>query len=364
MTVPGFTTEELARLFNSIPPEQRQQLIDNWKEPGVKPLREAIPKGRGRIEPAEYLARVRQAQKSGMQSFALLAGAQVEKNTLMCVVGGGPSLKDTVHTLRKFARKGARVMAANKSHDFLLKQGIPVHYAVLLDPKEWVADYIDPMLPFRSDIAKRIGGVLPKYLIASQCHERTLAKFAGNPHAFLWHGAAGLGETKMLADEFKGTDGHSWACIPGPSVVGLRCVYLSHALGVGGVDLFGIDGSGVPSTNQPIDGKTKMDLYAYDKPFIDETWHEFTVKMSTGHEKTFVSNHHMARSVYEFEDMVLFWDRKIRAGEVEPFHLKVHGDPERFAIPFVAAGKFGIHANPAMNEKYRHKIVRPIEFGL
>lgn len=345
-TPPGFTPEEIKGLWSAIPEEGREQLIKTYRTPGPKPLRNAIPKGRGRIKPEEYLARVRRSMHMGFTPMTRLVQPPCEYGRTVCVVGGGPSLRKSAYWLRKMVNQGAHVMACNKSHDWCLNNGIPVHYSVLIDPKEWVADYVDPTL------AERKGFAPANFLIASQCHDKTLAKFRDVPTAYLWHAAAGLGEGDMLVSEFNKTGGWEWAMIPGPSVVGLRCVYILTGFRAANVVLFGIDGSAVPSKTQSIEGKTKLDLYAYEKPFVDETWHEFDIGTSTGHKRTFVANHHMARSVYEFEDMVLFFDKQIRAGKVPPFNLRVHGDPETSAIAFLAAAKFGIHANPNENARF------------
>jgi hypothetical protein len=210
-----------------------------------------------------------------------------------------------VGELRRLVKRGAKVIAVNKSHDWLLKRGIPCDYAVLLDPKDWVADYVDLKLA-GAKATRRVCGrywAAPKYLIASQCHERVIAKFVGRQDAYLWHAAAGLGESDVLKEEFAG---EMWASIAGASVVGLRAIGLAHGLGFRMMHLFGIDGS-----MKPPQGGEAPKLYAYDKPHVDPTWHPFEVKLKTGWSRVFLSNHHMARSVYEFEDAMREWDKQI-----------------------------------------------------
>lgn len=318
------------------------------KPKGPRNLRDVIPPGKGRVSADEYLDRVRRGQKLGMKS--LLQLLNVEKSgdwqnpSIVCIVGGGPSLQDEVGALRRLVKRGAKVLAVNKSHDWLLKRGLPCHYAVLLDPKEWVADYIDLDLSKSKEIRKRAGKLWAdtKYLIASQCHDKTLAKFKDHPRAYMWHAAAGLGESDMLKTEFAN---EYWVNIAGASVVGLRAVGIAHGLGLREMHFFGIDGSMKPDA----DGNAK--LYAYDKPNIDKTWQTFEVKLKSGWNRAFASNHHMARSVYEFEDSMKQWDRDIQRGSMEPFSVRVHGNPEHSAIAMVAAG-MGIHADPTENEKY------------
>ena len=351
-------------------------------------LRESIPAGKGRIDAAEYLARVRRGQLSGMQSMMRLIDAH--PGATVCIVGGGPTLQDNVGELRRLAKRGAIIIGVNKSHDWLLKRGLPCHYAMLLDPKEWVADYIT--LDISRETIQRAGKlwVEPRYLIASQCHDKTIEKFRTHPRAYLYHAGAGLGESKMLREEFPAPC--EWVNVPGASVSGLRAAFIAHGLGGRDLHLFGIDGSSKPPTEpearaiyaalveagmvkagdasyddilgmlfelarrrnklpEAVSDILKRHHYSYAKPHIDVTWCGFTVDLNTGWSRNFMANHHMSRAVYEFEDSMKDWDRLIRKGKLDPFRLRVHGDPEVSAIAMVAAG-MGVHFDVEQNEKY------------
>ncbi len=142
----------------------------------LRNLREVIPAGKGRVNAGEYLARVRRGQLSGMNSLALLVNSETSgdwrRPAEVCIAGGGPSLADEVGALRHLIKRGAKVIAVNKSHDWLLQRGLRCDYAVLLDPKEWVADYIDLRLATDKSIQRRSGKfwISPKYLCASSDH--------------------------------------------------------------------------------------------------------------------------------------------------------------------------------------------------
>jgi len=190
--------------------------------PRAGELRNAIPSGKGRIDTAEYLARVRRGQTCGMASFLHLASVEHSRDwqrpAVCAVIGGGPSLADELPALRRLIARGAKTIAVNKSHDWLLLRNLPCHYAVLLDPKDWVAGYIDLDLAARKraealrsgkfDKAARARVADPlrwaetRFLIASQCHDDVIAKFKDQPHAYMWHAAAGLGESEILKTEF------------------------------------------------------------------------------------------------------------------------------------------------------------------
>ena len=111
--------------------------------PPPRNLRDVIPPDKGRVDTSEYLVRVRRGQTFGMQSLLKLINCERSRDwrkpSIICIVGGGPSLADEVGALRRLIKRGAKVMAVNKSHDWLLKRGLPCDYAALLDPKEWVA---------------------------------------------------------------------------------------------------------------------------------------------------------------------------------------------------------------------------------
>lgn len=313
-------------------------------------LRDVIPAGKGRVDAQEYLSRIRRGQLCGMQSLLRLVNREHsgdwQSPSVVCIVGGGPSLPESVGNLRRLIKRGAKVLAVNKSHDWLLKRGLRCDYAALLDPKDWVSGYIDLDLAASKATKKKAGRYWadPKYLIASQCHEDTLDKFKGRNDAYLWHAAAGLGESEILRNEFPN---EMWVNIAGASVIGLRAVGLAHGLGFRAMHLFGIDGSMKPPQRE---GEAPA-LYAYDKPHIDPTWSPFEVKLTSGWRRAFLSNHHMARSVYEFEDSMRDWDAQIKALKMEPFNVWVHGNPEHSAIAMVAAG-MGVHADAAENERY------------
>ncbi len=324
--------------------------LGELQSPVPRNLREVIPAGKGRVDRDEYLTRLRRGQRRGMQSLLKLVAKEHSRDwrhpSVVCIIGGGPSLAEEVGALRRLVKRGAKVLAVNKSHDWLLKRGLRCDYAALLDPKDWVAGYIDLGLAADPATRRRAGKfwAAPKYLIASQCHDDVLEKFKGRSDAYMWHAAAGLGESEILKGEFPR---ELWVNIAGASVIGLRAVGLAHGLGFRKMHLFGIDGSMKP----PLIKGERPQLYAYDKPHIDRTWKAFEVKLNSGWARGFMANHHMARSVYEFEDSMRDWDKQICAGRMEPFNVVVHGDPEYSAIAMVAAG-MGVHADAWENEKY------------
>jgi len=228
--IPTFADVTLAPVAR---PQHSQKFRPPAKYAPPRDLRAVVPAGKGRVSSDEYLARVRRGQTAGMQSLLKLLDCENsgdwQRPAVVCIVGGGPSLSDEVGALRHLIKRGAKVLAVNKSHDWLLRRGLRCDYAALLDPKDWVADYIDLKLAGAKDTRKRAGKfwAAPKYLIASQCHDRVLEKFKGRADSYMWHAAAGLGESQMLRAEFPD---ELWVNIAGASVIGLRAVGLAHGL--------------------------------------------------------------------------------------------------------------------------------------
>ena len=83
---------------------------------GLVPLREMIPYTQGRAESWKLVEHVNAARARNWPTFK-----PFEFNgQSIAICGGGPSLGYTLHELRALQKKGAKVMAINRTHDFLL----------------------------------------------------------------------------------------------------------------------------------------------------------------------------------------------------------------------------------------------------
>jgi|GEM_PF-6533781 len=257
----------------------------------------------GRIALPEYLARVHAAQQSGLPSLTRWMGAGDGRALMIC--GGGPSLADVaqIKAIRALAKKGGRVWAVNKTHDFMLGKGIVPWAACLLDPMPWVAGYI----------AKPRRGVL--YAVASQCHADVFASLKGfAPH--VWHAGIDAEDGRgypldVLRQNYPGQD---WLVVPGPTTVGLRSIFVGYALGFRCFHLFGMDSS--------MHGGR---LHAYAKarpPDACEGW--VSLRTKDGEQK-FYTNSHMARQALDFEETMERIAGLVRDKAMEPIRVIVHG---------------------------------------
>ena len=278
-------------------------------------------KSMGRLLCWELIERTRDAMKLNLPDLSQLTGS--EKGSLL-IAGGGPSIKDDLKTIRKMHKK-AKILACNKTHDWLMARNIKPDYGCLLDPKEWVADYIKK--PHKKAI----------YLISGQCHAKVFQNLSKAKVA-LWHaGVDYYGEewpTKILRAEFSD---RYWKVVPGPTTVGLRSLLVGYLLGFRDFHLFGFDSS-----------LTDGHAHAYKKPKpYDAREGEVTLQSKRGRE-TFMTNSHMARQCLDFEQLLDKIVSFVKVKAFDPVNITVHG---KGLLPSLAAG-YGIHADKELNLKW------------
>eukprot|EP01050_Picozoa_sp_SAG11_P004820 SAG11_NODE_318_length_10823_cov_79.807068_3_plen_311_part_00 len=278
-------------------------------------------KGTGRLLFWELIERTRNIMQRNLPDISYLKN--YSKGTLL-VCGGAPSLANELKTIKKLT-KTSKVLTCNKTHDYFLKHKIVSDYCCLLDPKEWVADYVK----------KRHKKT--KYLVAGQCHPKVFDKLK-KANVVLWHaGVDYYGEeypTKILANEFSDKD---WQIIAGGTTVGLRSILVGYLMGYRDFRLFGFDSS-----------LTDDKAHAYDKPKpYDAKEGEIMLQSKLGNEK-FLTNSHMAKQCLDFEHMLEKIGGFIRTKKFDPINIQVYGTG---LLPSLAAG-YGLHSDPKMNMKW------------
>ena len=85
----------------------------------------------GNTEPDVLLGNVQRSVKRSLPWFDFDKSPQGS----VCLVGGGPSLIDTIDQLRLRHQNGAKVWAMNGSYDYLQAQGIVANAMVMLDAR-------------------------------------------------------------------------------------------------------------------------------------------------------------------------------------------------------------------------------------
>ena len=287
------------------------------------PLKETSlqKKGTGRLLFWEMIERTRAIMKRNLPD--LVEYQNTEKGTLL-ICGGGPSLADDLATIRKMSKK-AKILACNKTHDYLVARKIKPDYGCLLDPKEWVADYVQK--PHKKG----------KYLVAGQCHPTVFDNLRSS-NVILWHaGVDYYGEeypSKVLYEEFAN---RTWKVVPGPTTVGLRSLLVGYLLGFRDFRLFGFDSS-----------LRNDKAHAYNKPKPPDAREGDVALQSKLGKEMFKTNSHMAKQCMDFESLLEKIGELIQMKAFDPIKIEVHGTG---LLPSLAAG-YGLHAKPEINLKW------------
>lgn len=275
--------------------------------------------GGGRIDRQEMRKRAGEAMQRNLPSFLRCANEAQE----WAIVGGGPSINDNVGMIRQLKRQGVNIVSVNKSHDWLLDHGIVPWGHVLLDPKEWVADYVKRP---RKDV---------RYFVASQCHADTFKALEGFP-VFLWHAGQTFDEgdepNLYLREKWPTTP---WMVVPGGTTVSFRVPHIGHALGADKFHMFGVDSS-----------RVRGRLHGYDKPEPPDAQSGTLTLKHNGKKYHFDTNSHMARQHMDFDKFVEDLPQSYAQNLLrKSFSMTIYGSG---LLPMFAA-KLGWHADPECN---------------
>lgn len=273
----------------------------------------------GRISTQEIRVRAGNAMARKLPPFIMVKN----DSETWVICGAGPSLKDSLPTVRELQRKGAYVIALNKTHDYLLDHDIKPWAAILLDPMPWVAEYIKRP---RMDV---------RYFVASQCHDDTFEALKGFP-VFLWHAAQdtedGSSEPNRVLMEL--WPRKPWHCVPGPTTVGLRALFVGAALGPIRPRVFHLVGLDSSREGQKLHAMPKKEAEDAHSGCVTLRYKGFPYKFDT--------NNHMRKQAEDFDgiidNMVTYWNRDFLPKDID---IIVHG---RGLLPFRAAC-LGLHAN-------------------
>lgn len=157
-------------------------------------------------------------------------------NTPLLLVGGGPSLADTIPQIREMKEAGAKIFAHNNAAKYLSQLGIEVDGHVIIDSRPENVRFVEECW------AKTL-------YISSQCHPSLFdkAESIGYP-VEMWHPIID-GIEKHIPTE-------SPLLIGGGLTVGLSAMCLSYTLGYREMHLFGYDSchseSGSHAYSQPM----------------------------------------------------------------------------------------------------------------
>lgn len=145
----------------------------------------------------------------------------------ICLVTGGPSLKDTFHIVEKRKKDGVPIITVNGTYQYCIERGVDPSAFIMLDSREFNHRFVDPV---KDDC---------KYLIASQCHPEVFKKLKDRD-VWLWHCDTQEENIDLLRDQY-GKEYIDFFPIMGGSTVTLRALHLLRILGFHKFEIFGFD---------------------------------------------------------------------------------------------------------------------------
>lgn len=186
---------------------------------------------------------------------------QAEHATPALVIGGGPSLLQTLPTVKLGQAYNGVIFALNGAARFLNEHGIIPHYQVILDAREKNVDLL---------------GEAQVYLLAAQCHPKMFDALEGKK----------VGIFHTIPVEGVPNDRVLGCC----HTVGLTSLNLVHVMGFREVHLFGYDSS------------FTEDHHAYHQEQTEKEAQTVEVKVfdAQGQVREFVTNAVMAKQAEMF----------------------------------------------------------------
>jgi len=147
-----------------------------------------------------------------------------DQDAVVALVGGGPSLEDTIDDLIEKHKNGMKVVSMNATHDYLLDHGIRPSVHVQVDAREFNYRFVENWQE------------KTKYIMASQCHPKTFETLEG-AEVYLFHALNNVVDRKILDEYYM----KQYVILPGGSTVMLRAIPLMRMLGFKQMEVYGFD---------------------------------------------------------------------------------------------------------------------------
>jgi hypothetical protein len=175
----------------------------------------------GNTEPDVLLGNVQRSVERSLPWFDFDESSQGS----VCLVGGGPSLVDTIDQLRVRHQNGAKVWAMNGSYDYLVEQGIIPDAMVMLDARPENVRFV--CKPYANTT----------FYITSQCDPSVFDALNGYKVVLVHANTPGVYE---LLEHEKARPVH---LIGGFTTVGILSLILAKLQGFKRIFMFGMDSS-------------------------------------------------------------------------------------------------------------------------
>ena len=142
----------------------------------------------------------------------------------ICLLGGGPSLKDSEEEIRELYFKGYKLITMNGTYNWCIERNMKPSAFVMLDARPWNKHFAGIPVP----------GC--KYFLASQVHPE-VAKLYLERDTFIIHCTQDASQVKILDEFYQG----NFLLVTGGSTVMLRTIWLMRMLGYEFMEVFGFD---------------------------------------------------------------------------------------------------------------------------
>lgn len=183
------------------------------------------------------------------------------------IVGGGPSMRDSLQAIKDHKRRGARIVTVNNALSYLHDRSITPDAHIMLDARPENAAFVE-------NAPKTV-----RYFLASQVHPRVFDALEGH-NVCLWH--SGMHDGERLMEIVKpwfddGPDQRPVVFVPGGGTVGLRALNLAWLSGYRKIHLYGFDSCYHDDAHhayaQPLnDGDSTMMVALADKQYRCAPW--------------------------------------------------------------------------------------------
>ena len=323
----GFTHIELS-------PDVLSNLESGDEIPGFRPLRDIVPFTKGRAVEWKLKDHVMSAKA---RNWPMHKPFEFH-NQSICICGGGPSLGPNLDKLRSLQKSGAKVMAINRTGDYLL--GLPKSHGMPWI-KPWACILLESIPNAANYIAPRNG---IRYYIGSQCHPDTFDKFEPYEH-FIWHAQS----HKIVEDCL--TDQERKHMVPSVgSTCGLRAIIFAYMLGFKKIHLFGFDScyndEEIKNGICGLDGAPR--LHSYEKKETIHDIKELVVRgFDSGRDRQYWGNGNMLAQADEFQRFIKWRNNNITQGRMDNHDIIVHG----FGLIPDIARQYGLHSESKQNER-------------
>lgn len=197
-------------------------ILQETTDPRLKVIEGVALRGQTNIPAEAFLENIRYAIQQPHQQLR----RQPLQPDRVCLVGGGPSLNDTLPELVELLRDGARLVTVNGAYHWALEHHLTPSTQVMIDGRELNRRFLDPVMPRCN------------YLIASTCAPAVWDALADRPRVWIFHPVSREDPAAAVLDRYYLK---RWESVPGGTTVTSRAIYALRLLGYVRFDLFGID---------------------------------------------------------------------------------------------------------------------------